>query len=461
MRKKAERQLPLDFAGTQKLTKDWYALYSGIHDILDKNPVVTDLIHADLTGGQAKLKRNIEGVASESILRLALVQQIERRSFRGTIVRVDDSEMLRFFCRFYDDPIISHSKYATLVNMIQPGTWEKINELIVKFARDKKGFKGKKLRIDTTAVESDVHYPTDSSLLLDCIEVLSRVIGRVKKIDESLTGKWRARLKNARKLAQKIARGGKQLHKATRRCWYAKLIASAERAMSKAREVKAGIDAGKGRISSTEQGWVLQSLSEELGHYLPLTEKCVHQARERVLNDMPVPNEQKLFSIFEPHTELLIRGKAGKDIEFGHMVELRQIEKGLITGYKVHAKRPSEPPLVEQAVARHLEVFGRNPECIAGDKGFYSKDVVERVERGGVEQVCIPKKGRRNEEEDLKEKSFWFKAAQAFRAGIEGTVSVLKRAFGLSRCLREGFKHFTNWVATGVLAHNLVLLARK
>lgn len=461
MRKKAERQLPLDFAGTQKLTKDWYALYSGIHDILDKNPVVTDLTHSDLTCGQARLKRNIEGVASESILRLAIVQQIEKLSFRETIVRVDDSQMLRFFCRFYDDPVLSHSKYATLVNMIQPGTWEKINEVIVKFARDKKGFKGRKLRIDTTAVESNIHYPTDSSLLLDCVEVFSRLVGRARRMDESLTGKWRARLKNARKLAQKIARGGKSLHKATRKSWYAKLIAATERAKDKAVEVKSRIDAGKGRFSSNEEWWALQSLSLEIAHYLPLVEKCISQARERVLNEVTVSNDKKLFSLFEPHTELLIRGKAGKDIEFGHMVELRQIEKGLITGYKVHAKRPSEPPLVEQAVARHVAIFGSKPKCVAGDKGFYSKEVVARVEADGVEEVCIPKKGRRNEAEDEQEKSFWFKAGQAFRAGIEGTVSVLKRAFGLHRCLREGFEHFTSWVATGILAHNLVLLARK
>jgi IS5 family transposase len=297
-------------------------------------------------------------------------------------------------------------------------------------------------------------------LLCDCIRVLSRLIGRARKSDEQLVGKWRSRLKSAKRLNQKLLRGGKNLHKATRKSWYKKLLGSTARAMAKAREVRARIEHGEGRIASAEQWWALQSLSQEIAHYLPLVEKCVHQAGERVLNETPVPHEQKLFSIFEPHTELLIRGKAGKDIEFGHMLEIRQIEDGLITGHKVHEKRPSEPPLVQQAVARHVEIFGCNPKCVAGDKGFYSKDVVAKVELGGVEQVCIPKKGRRNEEEEKKEKSVWFKTMQAFRAGIEGTVSVLKRAFGLKRCLREGFEHFKSWVATGVLAHNLVLLSR-
>jgi len=461
MRKRAERQLPLNFAGTQKLTQDWYSLYKNIHEILEQNPAVTDLVHFDLTRGCQKLKRNVEGVASETILRMVLVQQIEGLSFRGTIVRVDDSEMLRFFCRFYDDPVLSHGKFADLVNMIQPETWKKINELIVRFARDKKGFTGKKLRIDTTAVETDVHFPMDSTLLLDCVRVLSRLVGQVQKIDASLAGLWRARVKNAKRLTQKLLRGGKKMHAATRKKLYRQLLYATERTMTKAREVGARIEQDAGRVASVEQFCELQALSLRLAHYLPLAEKCVYQARERVLHGNAVPNARKLFSIFEPHTELLIRGKAGKELEFGHMLEINQIEGGLITAYTTHAKRPTEPPLLERAVETHAKLFGHVPEICAGDKGFYAKQTVENVEKMGVEKVCVPKKGRRNEEEEKREKSFWFKAAQAFRAGIEGTVSVLKRAFGLWRCLREGFDHFESWVATGVLAHNLVLLSRR
>jgi transposase, IS5 family len=460
MRKKADRQLPLDFAGTQKLTQDWYALYRNIHEILEQNPAITDLVHADLTQDKKKLKRNVEGIASECILRLAIVQQVEDLSFRETIVRVDDSQMLRFFCRFYDDPVISHSKYATLVNLIQPDTWDKINAVIVKFAREKKGFKGKKLRIDTTAVETDIHYPTDSALLCDCVRVLSRLIGYVRRIDRELVGTGRARLRKAKKLAQKIARGGKSLHRATRKKWYRQLIAATERMMAWASAVQAKIDAGQGRITRNLEGVELQALAKEIAHYLPLAGKCVHQARERVLNEMSVPNAEKIFSIFEPHTELLIRGKAGKEVEFGHMIELQQVEGGLITHYTVHAQRPAEPPLLEKAIARHVRIFGCVPEVCAADKGFYAQQAVEQVAASGVAKVCVPKKGRRNEREEAREKSRWFKLAQAFRAGIEGTISVLKRAFGWWRCLREGFRHFESWAGMGVLAHNLVLLSR-
>jgi IS5 family transposase len=460
MRKKAERQLPLDFAGTQKLTKEWYALYRNIHEVLEANPAVLELVHADLTQGEKKLKRNVEGVASESILRLAIVQQIEGLSFRAVIVRVDDSEMLRFFCRFYDDPVISHSKYATLVNLIQPGTWEKVNELLVRFARDQRGFKGKQLRMDTTAVETDIHFPLDSSLLCDCVRVLSRLLSAVRRVDPALVGPWRSRLRDAKRLTQKLLRGGARLHKARRKKWYGKLIAATERAMGRAAKVRERIGAGEGAATSALDRLELQEWAKEIGHYLPLAAQCVAQARKRVLEEQEVPNGEKLFSIFEEHTELLIRGKAGKKVEFGHLVEVRQIEGGLITHYRAHAKRPAEAPLLAQAVAEHRALFGRVPEMCAGDKGFYSREAVEKVMRLGVQRVCVPKKGRRNEEEEEQEHRRWFKVGQAFRAGIEGTISVLKRVYGLWRCLREGWVHFQSWVGTGVLAHNLVLLAR-
>ena len=460
MRKKAERQLPLDFAGTQKLTQDWYSQYRNIHTILEATPSVLDLVHADLTAGQKKLKRNIEGVPSECILRLAVVQQIEGLSFREVIVRVDDSQMLRFFCRFYDEPVISYSKYATLVNLVQPTTWEKVNELIVQYGRDQKGFKGTQLRIDTTAVETDIHFPMDSSLLCDSVEVLSRLLKRVQDIAPTVVGKWRARVRDAKRLTQKLLRGGATLHKATRKKWYGKLIGATERVLGRAAEVRARIASGAVAVRNPLDRLELEEYAKDLGHYLPLAGQCVAQARKRVLEEQVVPNAEKIFSIFEPHTELLIRGKAGKKVEFGHMVEVRQIEGGLITHYKTHAKRPAEPALLIKAVAEHKAVFGRVPEVCAGDKGFYSAEAVARAAALGVAEVCVPKKGRRNEEEEKREHSRWFKLAQAFRAGIEGTISVLKRVFGLWRCLREGWTHFQSWVGTGVLAHNLVLLAR-
>ena len=159
-------------------------------------------------------------------------------------------------------------------------------------------------------METDIHFPMDSSLLCDCVRVLSRLIHHVRWIDPGLAGKRRARLRDAQRLTQKIARGGKALHKATRKKWYGKLIATTERTMAWAAEVRAEIAAGKGRVARMLERLELEALAHEIAHYLPLAEQCVAQARARVLEDQVVANNDKIFSIFEPHTELLKRGKA-------------------------------------------------------------------------------------------------------------------------------------------------------
>lgn len=459
MRKKTERQLPLSFTGTRKITKEWYEGYYQIDTILRANPAVVDLVHADLAGGVKQQKRNVDGVASESILRMAIVQQIEGLSVRGLIIRIDDSDTLRFFCHFYDEDVIDFSTYANLVNLIQPATWEKINEVIVRYGRDKKKIKGEKLRLDTTAVETDIHYPTDSSLLFDCVRTLANLIEEVREVDPVLVGTGRIHVKKAKHTAYELARGGGKLHKAKQKSLYQRLIDQAEHVWSRSLEIAGQIDEGP-RAGDVLARLTLKQCAADLKEYAGLTAKCIYQVRERVICERPVPNDQKIFSIFEPHTELLKRGKARAAVEFGHMVELHEVEDGLISSYTVHEKRPAEAPLLEKATLKHQALFGRVPELEAGDKGFYSKEAVAAVKALGVKKVCVPKKGKRNEEETRYEHSTWFKLGQAFRAGIEGTISVLKRVFGLKRCLREGFEHFASWVGSGVLAHNLLALAR-
>lgn len=458
MRKKADRQIHLDFAGTQKITQQRYGLYRRIDEILTANPKVLELVHADLTAGEKRLKRNVEGLASEQILRMAVTQRIEELSFRDLIVRIDDSQMLRFFCRFYDDALPAHNTYAALANLIQPKTWERLNEVVVRYARKRKQCAGKKLRVDTTAVETDVHYPTDSSLLYDSVRVLTRILGYLRKVSPAVVGPHRGRVKDAKRLVYRLVRGGAKLHEGTRKKLYRKLIAGTERVMAWAEEVRARIAAGEPATGLLEQ-LELKTWAADLEKYLPLAAKCVKQARERVLEGRTVPNAEKLFSIFEPHTELLMRGKKGKEVEFGHMVELRQVDGGLITHYRVHEQRPAEAPLLVPAVKAHKELFGQVPEVCAADRGFYAAEEIKKVAELGVKEVCVPKKGKRTTAEEEREHSRWFKRGQAFRAGIEGMISVLKRGYGWRRCLREGFARFESWVGSGVLARNLVWLA--
>lgn len=461
MRKKADRQLPLNFGSPMKLVREHYQMYSAISEILDKNPAMVDWVHKDLCEEEKKLQRNIEGVSSETILRMVVVQKIEGWSFRETIIRIADSQMLRVFCRVYDEGLIDFTTYNKLVNMIQPSTWEKINEILVRYGREKKGIKGEQLRIDTTVVETDTHFPMDYTLLYDSVRKLSALISRVRDIDGRLVGERRAQVNRARRIARDLGyqRRSKKEHKARVRKSYVELIELTERTVDWAVEVAEEI-ARQRRARGQQLEQELKWLEQDLRMFVERSRKCVDQARRRVLEGEAVPNDDKIFSIFEPHTELIIRGKAGKEMEFGHMVEIRQVEKGLITGYKTHPKRPAEAELVLPAVKAHEKTFGKLPKVCAADKGFYSEQTVEKVETLGVKMVSIPKKGSRDEKETEWEHSFLFKLAQRFRAGIEAAVSYLKRVFGWTRCLQEGFSRFESWVGLGVLAHNLVLLAK-
>ena len=199
---------------------------------------------------------------------------------------------------------------------------------------------------------------------------------------------------------------------------------------------------------------------EQIDHYLVLGQRVVDQARRRVLEGERVPNDEKLFSIFEPHTELLKRGKAGKDVEFGHMIQIQQVDGKFITDYVVFDKRPVEYELLDSVLASHKKLFGHYPDELAGDKGYYeSMDAMDRLQRK-VPMVSIAKKGRCTAEETEREHDLLFRLAQRFRAGVEGTISFLKRMLRLARCFNKGWEHFVSTVGQTILAHNLLVLAR-
>jgi IS5 family transposase len=200
-------------------------------------------------------------------------------------------------------------------------------------------------------------------------------------------------------------------------------------------------------------------LVEQLRHFGALGRHVIWQATERVLNERQVPNEKKLFSIFEDHTELLKRGKAGKDVEFGHMIQIQQTGEKFITDYEVFDHKPAEPPLVRHALKSHKKLFGHFPASLAADKGYWSGDEFKQIPEE-VEVVSIPKKGRRNAVEQERELDPLFRLAQAFRAGVEGSISFLKRILRLARCMNKGWQNYVSTVGTTVFAHNLLILAR-
>jgi IS5 family transposase len=240
---------------------------------------------------------------------------------------------------------------------------------------------------------------------------------------------------------------------------YRELIDTTEHVVAAARDVLRRTE----RVSSIDlmTEIAINALRKQIDHYCGLGDRVIDQARRRVLHQEQVPNEEKIFSIFETHTDLIKRGKILTPVEFGHKVYLAESARGLITQYRVLDGNPTDDTNVEASLKRHQEAFGEVPKIYSADRGFFSHANIDYCKNAGVELVCIPQRGgKKTESQTSHEKSPAFKDGQRFRAGIEGRISVLFRGRGMKRCLAEGRDRFELLVGAAVLANNLIVIAR-
>lgn len=457
MRRVKDGQGALDFQpATLKLTDNYHKRYRRIDALLTEVPAILRRVHGDirkvLERANRKRERRCE-YTSDNVLRLTICQTIEGASLREIVVRVDDSNFLRRFCRFGHDRMMGHTLFCTLRNAIRPNTWKAINRILTEHAVEEGQITGDDLRVDTTACETNIHYPTDSSLLWDVYRTFTRLIKTARELDPSLAADRRLHAERAKGHYAAISRAaGKNTKTETMTPRYEALLALVDHVLVIGDEVAAGLRR-PGSLHDT-------SLLAELEHYRKLALRVVNQTKRRVLEGEKVPNDDKIFSIFESHTELLKRGKSGKPIEFGHMVLFTQTSEKFISDFDVYEKKPNEHTLVDGILDRHEKLFGALPTTFAADKGFYeSAEKLTKLEKK-IDVVAIGKKGKRTAKEDAREHSLAFKLGQAFRAGIEGTISFVKRCLRLHRCFNKGWEHYAATVGTTVFAHNLLILAR-
>jgi IS5 family transposase len=467
---KRQAQRGLDFSGSHlTITNEYYAKYRAISSVLDNSPEIVDLVHKDLSQqlDRVNSKRDEGGrrhqFSSDNVLRILLCQVIEGESLRGIVVRIDDSHFLRRFAGIDNAPMMDFTTLCKLRNAIRPKTWHAVNRRLAETALVTELIEGARLRVDTTAVETNIHWPTDSSLLWDVYRVLARLIVKLRGIDPELVGPRRLQTRQAKRLQQRIARRAAQKGHDRDRLQprYSELIRLVEALMGWTSELRVAIERGEcARPGDALELVKLEAIGSQMDRYVSLGRRVVDQARRRVRQGESVPNAEKLFSIFEEHTELLKRGKAGKEFEFGHMIQIEQVDGKFITGYEVYDSKPIEYKQLDAVLTRHVELFGEHPEELAADKGYYESTDALADLRTKVRTVGIAKKGRRTEEETVIEHDPLFRHAQRFRAGIEGTISFLKRILRLGRCFNKGWKHFVATVAQTVFAHNLLILAR-
>jgi len=469
MRKKRNTQVEFDFQPSNlQVTNEYYERYERISAILDDCREIVDAVHRDLKKLLKRKKKDGPGrpcdFSSDTLLRMVICQILEGESLRGTVIRIDDSNYLRRFVRIYNGAMMGFTTFCALRNAIRARTWRKINVVLTQAAVDAEWISGERCRIDTTAYETNIRWPTDSGLLWDIYRVISRLINTARKIDPEAASDRRLQAKLAKRLHCKIARRSAKKGTVSKeaKSLYFQLIPLTECLLEWVPIVCERLRAGLGKDAYVcDESFMIEFVIDQLEHFGRLGWRVAEQSRRRVIHGESVPNEEKLFSIFEPHTELLKRGKAGKAIEFGHMIFIQQVEGKFITDYNVFANKPVDHALVDGSLDSHRRIFGENPREFSADKGFYeSMEKIAKLE-AEIDVVSIAKKGNRTEEETERETSKEFKLGQRFRAGIEGSISFLKRALGMFRCRNKGWEHYVATVGATVFVHNLLILARQ
>ncbi len=431
-------------------------LWDKMSEILDANPQIARRVHGDLcrhANGEPKRNTGAKGMTADQVLRFAVVKTCEELSYRKLADRVDDSIILREFCRI---PFGAIPKFTTLQENIKklcPQTLDDVHDLLIGYACRAGVEDGKKIRIDSTAVQSNIHHPTDARQLCDGVRVLTRILRQAQSQIERLRGRFHDHGRLAKKLLFKInnTRGAEK-----RKPLYKRLIETARKMACYAREALEEL--APARCPGFDELLVAAALRVALEEFTPLVEGVIGQTVRRVLKGESVPAQEKIVSIFEPHTDIIVKGQ--REIVYGHKIFLTGGKSNLILDCSVERGNPADSEQFKPAIERHIERFGQAPRDVATDGGFASKvNGAWARSKGAVNVAFSALKG--NKLCEIVQSDRVYKRLRKWRAGIEGIISAAKRAYGLTRCTWRGFDSFQAYVRLGVFAFNLKTLANQ
>jgi len=418
---------------------------------------------------------------AEVLLRLLVVQHLSAWSSAETVARVADSLVLRWFCRVYFRRVPTKTTLLRWAATIRPATRQALVDRVTQLAVQAQVTQARKLRLDSTCVQTTIHHPTDSGLLGDGVRVLYRIIRRAQPLVQAALAQvrdaFRSRLRSTRRMLQQIHRvrrlKGEEAAEQQREL-YQRLIEVTRQTILQAQRVHQALQALRRQAEVQEQHplgissasspalraaahptRVAGRLCTQLERFLPLVERAIHQARRRVLDGQPVASQEKVLSLFEPHTRVVQRGKTGAAVEFGRQVMLDEVEGGIVTRFQVLGDGESECHQALPASAHHQTVLGRPPQLVTGDRRLHARGLEAAAQRLGVRHLVIPWTGtlsaaRRTVEQDRR-----WRRRYRWRAGIEGRIHSLRRDYGLERSRSHGLLGLEREVGWGVLASDL------
>ncbi len=441
MRKSHKKQLPLcqpilDHPKAKEMEE--------ISHILDQNRSIYDLVLQDISKG--KSNSGAQGMTAEQVLRAALIKQMMGFSYEELEFHLEDSVTYRWFCRFHFQDSFKKSTLNQNIKAITPETWEEVNRLLLEYAKVNAIEAGREVRVDCTPVESNIHKPYDSDLLWDGIRVLTRLMDAARcecNVDFEYMNHRRAGKRRSIEIMNAKT-------KKRRNRKYKDLLKLSNRTVNYAEGAINALEASSAFVEA-------EIIKTQLSHFVSLVKKVIDQTTRRVINDEKVPASEKIFSIFEDHTDIIIKDK--RDIYYGHKICLSGGASNLILDCQILDGNPEDSTLTKAMLERQQEIYGRPPLKVALDGGFASKENLKEAKEMGIKDVCFAKK-RGLEISDMCRSEYVYNRLRNFRAGIESGISWLKRTFGLTRCIWRGLESFKSYVWASIVSANLLTMAR-
>ncbi len=441
----------------EEVAELWEPWMRAVDELLEDDELLDAVYDAQGQRHTHSRTRGRHQTPAEVVLRMLILKHVRNWSYETLEREVRANVVYRSFCRIGMEKVPDAKTLVRLGQAVGPEAIGELHNRLVAIAQARQVIRGRKMRVDTTVVESNVHYPTDSGLLNDGARVLTRMM---KKIEEKAGGLKKGIRNRKRSVTKRVIAIGHALrHKGPegeekRKREYRELLHVTRQILGDTRRVLKEVAGLRGRRRG-----LLRGLCEQLQTMADQVQRVVRQTKARIFGG-ETKSPEKIVSLFEPHTEIIRKGKAGKPNEFGKLVQLQEAENQIVTHYEVCEKRQADQRLLVPAVETHQRKLGRVPTLVVADAGYYSRANEDAVKEMGVDYVSIPNRSTRSEERRKLEKRPWFKNGQKWRTGCEGRISVLKRRHGLARCRYHGMEGMRRWVGLGVIADNLINIGK-
>jgi IS5 family transposase len=449
-------------SGGGPITEDVAALWEGwmwqVDELLADERLV-ELVYEALAQRWAHSRtRGRRGTPADVVLRLLVLKHVRNWSYGVLEREVRANLVYREFTHVGAGKVPDAKTLGRIGIALGPAVVERLHCTLVAIAFEQGVVQGSRMRVDTTVVETNIHYPTDASLLGDGVRVLTRTMKKITKLAGAVGAVLRDRSRSTQRCLIQIGRAARsrsdQGKQRMQQC-YRRLLAITARVVGQAKRFAQEVESGRKRSVELLAQMTLEGHRAYIETMLPLVQQVMRQTRQRI-NHGNTHSPGKIVSLFEPHTEIIRKGKAGKPTEFGKMVKIQEAEQQIVTHYEVYDRRPADSDLVVPAVELHTQQFGQAPKLVTADAGFFCAANEAAARELGVKRISMPNYSSKSPQRRLLERKRWFREAQRWRTGCEGRISLLKRRHGLNRCRYRGEDGMRRWVGLGVIADNLI-----